>query len=215
MNSKKIVLSLGAVLLILASATASPQSIGNQQKPPINKMAALIAPPHINFVQPHHDDQYCRQYELLGGGFGAAQGNMRVQIDGVPCTKYLKWSSTSILVEGPFFQWDHFYSFIIDDGAKPLSNFYKSQLPVLLEGPTPEAGHPGDIIRIHAWGAGSDPANMFLKMGNTAMQVTRWAGSFSQFIDVRVPNLAEGNIYDITLIRNNLPLGKPLHFRLF
>jgi hypothetical protein len=214
MNGKKIVLSLGAVLLILASAIASSGSFGNQQKPPISKMAKAIAPPHINYVLTHHDDQYCREYELVGAGFGAAQGNMRVLIDGVPCTKYLRWSSTSISVEGPFMRWNKQYSFVIDDGVKALSDVYKTRFRCLMEGPTPNTGYPGDIIMIRAWGVGPDYSNMTLKMGATSMVATYWLDTENPTIKVRVPAIAENNIYSIYLYYGTEQISMPITFRL-
>jgi hypothetical protein len=203
--------------MILASP-GTPQS--NFQKPPNAKIQPnakdLITRiiPHINSVSVHCDGQPCREYDLNGTAFGAAQGTKRVLIDGVPCTGYLRWTATSITIGGPAMFWDHTYHFVIDDGAAALSNVFEARFLVKWDGATPNPAHAGDLITIHAWGAGAVQGAKVLKMGVTPMVVTSWSGSDSSVtIQARVPALPAGS-YEIYLYNGAARISTVQPFRI-
>jgi hypothetical protein len=199
MSPRRIVV-IASLAVLAASVTWAAGGFQQKANPDLRRLADLQKPTlfvQINRVVCDHGGQPNPEIDLGGTHFGAARGNRRVLVDGVPATQYVYWSDTSVTIHSPSgspTKWYHEYTFAIEDGAgKILSNQFKVRFPIDWDGASPAQAKPGAKITLYCWGPGPNQGNKVLYMDNAVMQVTGWSGGGSAVqITAVVPAVAAG-----------------------
>ena len=139
----------------------------------------------------------CHEIDVLGTGFGAAQGVRKLMVDNTAASDILHWSDTSLTMEITAFTlvyWDHVYQFSIQENGNTISNIYSTRFPVRFDGVIPASGAPNAVITLQTWGGGSQADGRVVKIGNFVCPVVSWVTSgVNADIKVKVPAAPAGS----------------------
>ena len=141
------------------------------------------------------------EVDVYGYNFGDHQGSRRLYCDGVevPLSKTLWWGdrTISLWTSGWLYYadyWDHYYTFVIKEGAAAVSNTRTQNFLVHIDSVSPNPASSGTLLDIYGWTFNPTQGSDLLKMGSYTMTIYSWSNTY---IRAYVPTAPAGayNIY--------------------